>query len=175
MSEYQSQKAIKPKVEDVILKLVKEEHKQAALDFVEHIRLNKMTPAWATTNSWKYNYKGKRVGYFRINDNGDWLLSVFSQYDNYLNELVLNESDEIKDFVNKQINNNVPCGGCMPGVNTKTVTKELKNICACNGISMENPNELYCEFAKKLIALRRDAILNNRVPKCNYIKPADRN
>lgn len=174
MSEYQNQKAAKPKVEEVILDLVKEEHKQAALDFVGHIRSNKMTPAWATTNSWKYGYKSKRVGYFRINDDGDWLLSIFSQYDNYLNELVSNESEEIKTFVKQQIGNNVPCGGCMPGVDRNSATKELKNICACNGINMTNPDESYCEFAKKLIALRRDAILNDRVPKCNYVKPADR-
>lgn len=30
------------------------------------------------------------------------------------------------------------------------------------------------EFAKKLVALRCDAILNERLPKCNYVKLEER-
>jgi len=174
MSEYQKQKAIKPKIEEVIPVLVREENRQAALDFVEYIRNNKMTPSWATTNAWKFNYKGKRAGYLRVSENGDWELQVFTQYDSYLNGLVLGESEKIKNHVAKQIGNNIPCGGCMPGENRRTVTKELKNVCACTGIRITNPDDCFYEFAKKLIGLRQGAILNDRVPKCNYIKPADR-
>ena len=174
MSEYENQKTAKPRVEDVILDLVKEKHRQAALDFIGYIRSNKMTPAWASTNSWKCSYKGKGVVYVKINCDGDWWLQLFSQYDMYLNELVSDETVEIRAYVKEHIGNYDPCGGCMPGVSRKSVNKEFKNLCACNSIQMSNPDGNLCEFAKKLIALRRDAILNNRVPKCNYIKPADR-
>ena len=174
MSEFQKQKAIKPKVEDKIIELVNDDQKQAALDFIGYIKACKMTPAWATTNAWKYHYKGKRVGYFRISDSGGWLPQIHTQYDSHLRELIVNESEAINAFVDKQIRGNVPCGGCMQGVDRRTVTKEFKNICSCTAISMENPDENLCEFAKRLITLRRDAIANNRVPKCNYVKPADR-
>ena len=173
MPDFQKAKSDKPQIEDKILELVSNEQKQDALDFIGHIRAYKMTLAWASINAWKYNYKGKRVGYIRIN-NGNWMPQVFTQYDTYLNELVLGESEEIKAFVDTQVGGNVPCGGCMPGADRRTVTKELRNICACTTITMENPDENLCKFAKKLITLRRDAISNGRVPKCDYVKPADR-
>jgi len=67
-----------------------------------------------------------------------------------------------------------PCGGCTPGADRRTANEQQRNICAFINVRMINPDEERLGFGKKLVALRRDAILSGRVPKCNYIKPADR-
>jgi len=46
------------------------------------------------------------------------------------------------------------------------VNREYRNICACTCINLCNPDESLCDFAKKLIILKRDAIFTGRVPKC---------
>ena len=150
------QKTEKLKTEDLILDLVKEEHQQVALNFIEYLKSNKLT----FSNN-KIRYKSKRVGSFGIDKYNDWNIQIFTQYDEHFNDLISKEPEIIKDFVKGQINYN-GCGRCISGK------------CAGTGISMKNPDELFLDFSKRLIVLRCDAILNERVPKCNYIKISDR-
>ena len=174
MTEFQTQKAAKPTPEEMINQLVKAEHRQTALDFIAHIRAIKMTPSWASINSWKCSYKSKGVVYIKIDSNGDWWLQPFTQRDMHLKALVADEPDEIKAYVEQHLGRYTPCGGCMPGLDRHTVNQEWKNICAVYSLNMKNPDDGLCEFAKRLIMLRRDAVACGRVPKCNYVKPGDR-
>jgi hypothetical protein len=151
------QKVTKPKIEELIIDSVKEEHKKTALEFLEYLKSKKLIHG-----DDKIRYKGKRVGSFTITANNDWNLMVLTQYDEYLNESFSDESEEIKTFVKGQIGGYNGCGRCITGK------------CSCTSINIKNADKSFCEFAKKLITLRLDAILNERVPKCNYIKISDR-
>ena len=178
-SLFKKQKSTKSKIEDVINATLEGNALKNAQDFILYLRENKMTPGWASTSSWKANYKGKSVCYIRLPgaatiEDGSWHLALFAQYDGYLNELIASESEEIKALVKNHIDKNLPCGGCMPGLDRMSVNKEFSNICACTCINIKNPDEYLCGFAKKLIALRRSAVTDGRVPKCDYVKPADR-
>ena len=86
-SLFKKQNTSRPKIEDAITEALTGKEFKNAQDFFAFIKENKMTPSWASVNSWKVNY---------------------------------------------------------------------------------------CNFAKKLVILRREAIFTDRVPKCRYIKAADR-
>ena len=180
-SLFKKQKNVRPKIEDVLFDALEGDALKNAQDFLAFIKENKMTPSWASANSWKVSYKGKGVCYIRLHgvawypmDASSWHLSLFAQYDKHLRELILDESEAIKTHVYNQVAASETCGGCMPGVDRKQAGKEFASICACTSFGMKNPNDNFLEFAKKLVAIRRDAIKNNRMPKCSYVKPADR-
>ena len=175
MSDYKEQKAAKPDIYDVIKACVKDDKKQDALDFADYIKSLRMKPQWASTNSWTLNYKSKRVGYIRVNEStGDWGLWLYSQYDEYFQELAIKESGEIQEFILNNIVYCYKCSRCAPGKDMILLGKDLKNICATPNIRLQNPNEEFREFAKKLIVLRRTAIENGRVPKVTYIAMKNR-
>ena len=180
-TELKKQKTVRPQIEVVIANNLIGESLESAKAFVAYIRANKMTPSWASTNSWKVNYKGKALCYIRLHgaahyeiNSEQWHLAVFAQYDQHLHELIKNEDDMMKNLVKSHINSNLPCGGCMPELDRYKVNEEFINRCACTSININNPTVKMIEFAQKLIMLRRDAIAKGRVPKCNYLKPADR-
>lgn len=180
-SLFKKQKNERPKVEHAIADALEGDALKNARSFILYLIESKMKPVWASANSWKVNYKGKGVCYIRLPgtawyplNTGAWHLSVFTQYDRNLRELISGESEEIKALVKRNTDNNIPCGGCMPGLDRRLVSSNFTNICACTCINMESPNDELCGFAKKLIDLRRDAVSFGAVPKCNYIKPEDR-
>lgn len=175
MANYQEQKANKPQIEDIINASLKDDRKQNAMDFLDFIKSMKMTPQWASTNSWALSYKSKRVGYIKINENtGDWELWLNSQYDEYFEELVSKENAEVKDYFLSNIYYCFNCSACTPGKDIVFLGKELKNVCATPVIRVKNPNKSFLGFARKQIVLRRSAIENNRVPKVIYIAMKNR-
>ena len=175
VSNYKEQKTDKPQIEDVIQAVLKDGRKQAALDMAAFVKSLKMTPQWASTNSWALSYKSKRVGYIKMNEkDGDWQVFAYSQYDEHLQELLEKESDEIQAYILDNITYCYHCSACTPGKDMVLLGKDLKKICATPAFKLQNPNELYCEFVKRLIILRRTAIENNRVPKVTYIAMKNR-
>ena len=174
MSIFAQQRSVKPTPEEMIPLFVNDDQQQAALDFIAYIRACKMKPTWVSGNSWAYKYKNKRVGYFKINSDGNWVLWLFTQKDSFFREFILNEPNELKQYALENITKKTPCGGCMPYLNRRAVNEDFENMCSGSNVYMENPNENLVELAKRLIALRREAISNNRIPKCTYLKPADR-
>jgi hypothetical protein len=175
MSDYQKQKTVKPDVEDVIHALLKDEKKQAALDFVAFVKSMRMKPQWASTNSWTFSYKSKRVGYIKINESGgDWELWSYAQYDKYFQELAVKENSDIQNYIINNVLYCYKCSACAPGKNMVLLGKELKNICATPVFRVKNPNGAFCDFAKRLINLRREAIESERVPKVTYIAMKNR-
>jgi len=180
-SLFKKQNVSRPKIEDAIVETLVGDELKNAQDFLAFIKENKMTPSWASANSWKVNYKSKSVCYIRLTGTqfynvgeNAWHIATFTQFDEHLKELVLSESDTVKAIVQNHLDENAPCGGCMPALDRHTVNKDYKNICSCTCINLNTPDENLCNFAKKLVMLRRDAIFTERVPKCRYVKPADR-
>jgi hypothetical protein len=66
MSIYQKQKTDKPQIEDVIPDYLDGEMRKLALDIAAFLRANKMSPTWASGNSWKSSCKGKGICYVKL-------------------------------------------------------------------------------------------------------------
>jgi len=65
-SLYRQQKADKPAIEDVIPECLDGEARKLALDIAAFLRANRMSPTWASWNSWKSSYKGKGISYIKL-------------------------------------------------------------------------------------------------------------
>ena len=155
----------KPKVEDVIIEFVNEEHKKAALDFVGYIRSSKLTPAWASTNSWKVSYKGQCLCYIRTAgtahyhnlDGGSWHIR-FAVYSDHVydvsipNRAVKKIWDKVKHCTN--------CSNCIPANHLTINGKDFDNVCH-QWLVIKNPDAEMLECAIKLIEAIKFAISNN--------------
>lgn len=109
----------------------------------------------------KMQYKGKRVGTLQHIGENDFVIQVFTQFDGFFSELLSGESDAIKKIAEPQIIDN-NCPRCIDGK------------CSVTGIKLTPDCEEIEKLAERLLALRCEAIDNDRVPKCNYIKLSDR-
>ena len=158
------EKAAKPKVEDVILDVVKKEHQKAALDFVGFIRANKMTPAWASKNAWKVNYKGKVLCYIRTSgtahyhnlDDGSWHIN-FAVYSDSVYDIAASDEavkgiwDKLR-FCQKCANNN-----CAPAKSLTINGKVFDKLCH-QWLVMKNPDAEALDCVKKLVEAIRHSI-----------------
>jgi len=164
MSLYQEQKKIKPKIEDIITERLDGDMKNLALDFVAHLRANKINPAWTLTDQWKVVSKGKnilRVGLSPWNPSGKnrrWVVTAYLQHLDTYAETIIAENlqqflyDSVYYCVHKpshlppaedsrQYAFQPPCNlwNCSPGKDTTVCGKELTNIC-------QNSNRQYFWF-----------------------------
>ena len=155
------QKKAKPKIEDVIVESVKEEHRKNALDFVEYIRMGKMTPAWASQNAWKVNYKGQVLCYIRTAgtahyhnlDDGSWHIN-FAVYSDYVYDVDVSE-DAIKLIWDK-VKHCTNCYNCAPA-NRLTINEKVFDKVCHQWHIIKNPDAETLECVKKLV----DAIKNS--------------
>ena len=156
------EKTVKPKVEDVIHDSVNEDHQKAALDFVGFIKANKMTPAWASQNSWKVNYKGNVLCYIRTAgtahyhnlDDGSWHIS-FAVYSDFVYDVAV-PSESIKIIWDK-LKHCVRCGNCIPSNHLTINGKEFDNVCH-QWLVIKNPDNEVIETMKKLVEAIRHSI-----------------
>lgn len=144
------------KIDDNILKILDKETQQLLLNFFIFLKSHKMS-----VRSNKIIYKGKRMGSYGVFNDDTFQLSIQTQFNEHFYDLVSKESEAIKTLVQEQ-SGYTGCGRCITGK------------CSATHINMVNLNESLFNFAQKLLILRREAIVNEQVPKCNYIKISDR-
>lgn len=155
---------IKVAIDDAICTLLSNERQALALDFVSFLRSLRMSPQWASRNSWSVSYKGKRVCYIKIiekDTEGAWYIRPSLQYDQALNDFCAAEG--LVPLMLKNVHFCKACGKCAPG---KTVTyfgEQLDHVC-CAPIDFEfhNPGSDELECAKKLILYSRKRIDDHR-------------
>ena len=164
MSEPKKQKAAKPKVEDVILNAVKQEHQKAALEFAGFIRANKMTPAWASQNAWKVSYRGNVLCYIRTAgtahyhnlDDGSWHIN-FAAYSDFVYDIPVSGEavkgiwDNLR-FCQKCTNNN-----CAPAKSLTINGKRFDKVCH-QWLVIKNPDSRELDCMKKLVIAIRQSI-----------------
>ena len=151
MTEYQNQKATKPKVEDIAMKSLDGDKLKNLLDLLEFLKANKLTPRWRVTNAWAVNYKGKMVCDISINsDEGSWLFRPnhlfhkaalfrekwFTEYNQYITD------NELKIFVWNHLHNNIiKCkGNTCEGIRNKTILeKNLREYVSAGQSELKTP------------------------------------
>ena len=138
MSIYQNQKANKPAIEDVIPDYLEGEMRKLALDIATCLRKNKMSPIWASGNSWKSSCKGKGICYVKLLPETNihkWAVVLMPLDARRYQEWVYN-----KGFADKFTEKPHYCHGCgrPPGESCGgrrdfTVNgKEIKGVCGHN-------------------------------------------
>jgi len=169
-SFYQKQRMVRPKIEDAIGDLLDGDKLKIALAFIAYLRENKLTPQWASGNSWKVSYKNYTVCYIRACDGihfnynleaGSWHIQPFiGEYD------ASSLSDEFKEIV--WSNKKSCCGGC--SVRLNTILGKVYNENACEkSIVFDNPDVNEIECIKKLLEMRKNAIKEGKAKKHIYI------
>lgn len=158
MSLYQSQKAVKPNVEDVAGDFVHGENLSNLMDFLAFIKENKLKPQWMSSNSWSVKYKGKNVCYIKIIGSSWYVFHSqftrekwFVEYDHYFTD------GELKAFVWDNIDGRYCPNDCR-GKKKMVLGKEMNDICTCWPFRLENPNGARLELSKKLILIIKNFI-----------------
>lgn len=150
--------AAKPALEEVLRTALDGESAASALAFAAFLRSLRMSPQWASKNSWSVSCKGKRVCYIKLTAGGGWYIRPAVQYDDALRSFCQAEGLEAVMLAN--VHRCTGCGKCAPGRATEFFGITVENAC-CSPIDFEfhNPSEIALDCAKKMILYRRAAIM----------------
>ena len=171
MSEYRTQKELKPKVEEVAKKLLDEDKLENISDFLEFLKTNKLTPRWYTSDSWVVKYKNYKVCQIKLNwmprpsdKENFWVICCdhftrqkwFSDYDRNITD------DRLKEFIWNNINPPHGCnkkeGRCKGWSNMTILGMPFKAICGCFPLVVKNPSGKTLEYAKEYVLLIKNFI-----------------
>jgi len=83
------------KVNETLTKITNDVHKQSAQSLFDWLAANKI--------SLSGKYKAKRWGMVNAANDGGWFIHINVQYDEYLDEFLSEESDEVKTMVKAQV------------------------------------------------------------------------
>ena len=177
------QKVTKPNIEDVMPYYLDGDALKNALDFVAHLRANKMKPSWTLHNAWKAVNKGKVLYYIRFpvykstffrpyNQNWErsWCVTPYliniAQYENMIAD------DKLKKII---VDNMYGCEPHSCGDKCSTKNQEIKiTICGteliryCHHVMLGNrslwilnPNENEIDSIKKMLDFERQVRIEN--------------
>jgi len=168
------QKMVKPKIEDVIPEYLDGDTRKIALDFIAHIRENKMQPTWGSSNWWAASYRGKAICHIRLPRNqkdnhfdqtrlpeGDrsknfWVVSLVLDHINEYESLIMNEGLQNLIWDNLYYCNK--CNPCAPGISKTILGREIKDLCRSRTpFWFWNPDERTVSCIKRLLELEKMA------------------
>jgi len=168
-SLFKKQKASKPKIETIIPDWLDGDMKTNSLNFVAWLKANKMSPSWASANSWKSSYKGKGICYIKLiysdregdkNKNYSWLIAVYysdrTQYD-----ALVEKEGLLTHLLEKPWYCNCTLGGlpqnCGSKMDVTILGKEIKGVCGGYfHMYFCDPDESAIDGIKKLIVMERE-------------------
>jgi len=152
----------KPKIEDVMYEVLSGDTLKNGIDFITYLRANKMSPQWSATNSWKIAYKAHNMcvinlsGSYHNLDEGSWRVRAFiGEYDDSL-------SDKLKELIWKNVEYCKKCNTCR-GEQIAIFGKDFNNV--CGRIHFVNPDVKVIECIKRLIPMRKNAIIEGKADK----------
>lgn len=172
-SLFREQKKTRPKIEEVFNEVLSCDNLSGALDFIAYLRANKMSPAWASANSWKCSYKNQGVCYVRTygtawnhtSGAGSWSVTLYNDVSEEYNEFVTGgnyqdivwNSRALKRCSRCQPQKCAPDGdeGAFNGFKMTFFGKEFENVCLNGDTSFSDPDERTVAYIKGVIAIRR--------------------
>ncbi|MCL2546582.1 MAG: hypothetical protein FWE06_05230 [Oscillospiraceae bacterium] len=164
------QKEHKPKIEEVIPAMLKNNSEKIALDFVAFLRESKINPTWTLHNAWKVMNKGKPICYIRLgccfwrskhSDDGRWEVTPYLNHMSEYENAVLDEG--LQDLIWDNLCYCKSCGNnCAGSVNKTILGKEIENICGGNigyrfPVPITNPDDTEIDGIKRLLELEKKA------------------
>lgn len=163
-SLYRSQKKKKPKIDEIIETSLTGENKARAQAFVGFVRSLRMSPQWASANSWAVSFKGKRVCYIKIPGGtppeSAWYIRPAVEYCDELAAFC--QAERLEGTMLDNAHYCRGCGSCAPGKKAVFFGCELDHVC-CAPIDFEfhNPDAAALECAEKLVLFKREQILRD--------------
>ena len=171
MSEYSpvTKSKAKPKIEEVISEYLDANIREAAAEFAEYMRANKMPLRWASKNRYKALQKNTAICWVDLNQRAlspvKWrigtVLTNIAKYEKF----ILDEGWQ--DFILEKIENAYckPCNPdrlCVGGNNLSILGKDFNGICQNIifhkiRIDFDDPNEMTVSRIKKLVELEQQA------------------
>jgi len=157
----QSQMKTRPKIEDIVSDILSGEKLAIALDFIAHLKENKLNLSWASANTWNVKHKGKVMLYIRMtgadyftqrNDIEDDSWSIFPPFD-IKHDYADFSTKAFKEAVWRNVNYCVGCIKCKPGNSYNILGSEFKKVCNIV-VSFVNPTVEDIDCVKKLIEHR---------------------
>lgn len=167
-SKFKEQGKVKPKIEDIVSVYFKGETRENVLDFIAYLRSNKMTPQWASINSWKISYKSKGIAYIKL-WNASWYVDPDVNPGDGAFEIYA-KNEKLAKIILANIEtctNCLPNGKCTPGHSAKIFGKDFRNV--CHAPRFQNPNAKELDCIKKIFDYRRGLVAEKKVPKVHYI------
>ncbi|MCL2361680.1 MAG: hypothetical protein FWC73_07705 [Defluviitaleaceae bacterium] len=164
------EKTAKPQIEETINDVLHGDALKNALDFVAFLRANKLSPRWASLNSWAVSYKNQRVCYIRLSgtahyhnlEDGSWHIN----HVNYGQTELVGDDDEqyisnerLKDMVWNNVKYCAKCYNCKPGNVVTVLGRQFDEVCH-SWLMMKNPDVDTLNCAKTIILMRKKAIAN---------------
>jgi len=164
------QREIKPNIEDVLPYYLEGGTLNAALDYVNYLRENKMNLKWAGIhNAWKAACKGKPIIYVRLDckhrnedKTAKWaVVPYLVNMHEYEDEIIM---EGLQDLVCDGFWRCITCAyGCNPGADKTIAGNELTGLCCGNFYSGRNwvwfydPDETTISCTKKLLDMEKKA------------------
>lgn len=161
LSSQQVQKALKPKIEDVIPVLLGDDVAPFVLEFVAYMRANRMQPAWSAYNSWAARYKGKKICTIRLplphGPYQSWVVVPhISRWNKQISSYDLYEAPiaqgGLQEMVWDHVNFCRRCANCGPGWDMAFLGRAFKDVCHNVPVWYPDPNEAELDFIKKVLA-----------------------
>ena len=133
------QEKTKPLIEDVGIEYLDGDIRKDVLELVAWLRANKMTPAWASSTSWKASYKGTGLYYIQQH-HGAW--HGYTNEKSWTAVLYLNHLHEYQDTIMDEGLQKIVLDGvfycygcsarkpCFGGTDIKILGKDIKRACA---------------------------------------------
>ena len=148
----QEQIKIKPKIDEMIPKLLGGALQEAAFEFVAYLSEKKNAPRYSSFNSWKVSYKSKMLCYIKMNSN---IWSVAFHLEKFNREF----SEDFKETVQNNLASCTAClKACRKGVEMTVFEKRFENICHYWTIRFVNPNVNTLKHIKELLEYRKKII-----------------
>ena len=93
-SQFLEQKKTKPKIEDIVAEYEFSHSgaKETVLEFIAWLKANKISLGWASSNTWKIAYKGRRIGSIRFYEGSLYIDPPFNPKDSNLEYYIINEN-----------------------------------------------------------------------------------
>ena len=177
LTQLHVQQKLKPDIEDVIPYYLDGKELETALNFIAHLRTEKIKPRWAGVHStWNFNYKGgKTICFIRLGRT--WHAKESGKIKWEVSPNLINISAYENEIIDKNMQNYIWDGlvycksciranglhqECSPGVNKIVLKKDVTGICRGffgfrKPISFQNPDEAALNCIKKLIELEKQA------------------
>ena len=143
--------------------------KNGMADLLSFFKELKMKPSWYHANSYKCDYKGKRVIMINFSKMGveNWVrLRVITTGDCYedngkLDIFLQNLPIEMQNEYMAHLRYCKNCTTCTPGHDLELFGEPYKNVCEKSfAYYIDNPTPEQFEFVKKFVIARREYIIN---------------
>jgi len=148
------QKVHKPMIEDIMPEYLSRNDLRIALNFMAFLRENKISPRYASYNSWVAKSGGKNVCYIKILRNSPgWCISPSFDFAEYEKRII---HEDMRNLILDSIVS-LRCedkAGTRCGMKNKTLFgKTFDLMCSCGTIEIQNPNAEQTEIIKRLVLI----------------------